>query len=102
MVNIDHISDNLKLCEKARWKTPANHADIEPAQQAVLLKEAFRESARQLDGTDSEPLWTVLSNAEMLAATLETVLKNGTPQEATAAFAGIQAACKSCHVKHRN
>lgn len=48
MARIDRARDNLKLCEAAEWQTPAGHPDVTPLQEALLLREGFHETARQM------------------------------------------------------
>src|SRR5262249_25055290 len=47
MVNIDTYWDHLKLVQQAGWKTPVDHADLDPAHEALQLLEQFREATRQ-------------------------------------------------------
>jgi protein tyrosine phosphatase (PTP) superfamily phosphohydrolase (DUF442 family) len=102
MADIDRIYDRLKLCEQAKWTALPNHADVSPQQEALLLKEAFREPARHLPDEDTEKLQAGLVAAEKLSETLEMTLKQNKPEEATATLANLTTACKACHTKFRN
>jgi protein tyrosine phosphatase (PTP) superfamily phosphohydrolase (DUF442 family) len=104
MAAIDRASDNLKLCQAADWQTPPAHPDVAPAQEALLLKEAFRETARQLadsnDYGDQFAAW--IGEAEKSAATLESTLAGGDAAAAAEAFTAIQAECERCHAAYRD
>ncbi|MEO8164070.1 MAG: cytochrome c [Betaproteobacteria bacterium] len=105
MANIDRASDNLKLCAAAAaWKAPAEHPDVAPAQQALLLKEGFRETVRQLVESNDydEQFLTWMKEAEELATTLESALQANDDETAAATFSKIQDQCKQCHGKYRN
>jgi hypothetical protein len=109
MVQVDERWDRLKLVKAAGWKTPPAHPDVEPAHEALLLREAFREAARspELDQRPAE-LRAWLAEAEKDAGELETALSaasnNGEVKSAPAeqAFARSAAACTRCHAKYRN
>jgi protein tyrosine phosphatase (PTP) superfamily phosphohydrolase (DUF442 family) len=102
MADIDRLYDLVKLCGDAGWKTPAGHPDVEPAHQALLLKEGFREAGRQLDDTKRILIGSQLSAAESLSESIENSVKANKLDEATAAFGKLTAACKACHAKNRN
>src|SRR5262249_48521967 len=46
MVGIDQRWDNLNQIRAADWKPPADHQDLEPAHEALMLREAFQEALR--------------------------------------------------------
>src|SRR5690606_36336333 len=97
-------SDNLKLCREAGWQTPSNHPDLVPAQEALLLKEGFRETVRSLaeDNSYGEQFAEWMREAEVAATALEDSLKSGDTQGAGERFAAIQDQCNRCHVEYRN
>jgi hypothetical protein len=109
MVQVDDRWDRLKLVKDAGWKTPPAHPDVEPAHEALLLREAYREATRlpELHRRPAE-LRQWLADAEKEAAELETVLSaaktTGMLDSARAeqAFAHSAAACTRCHAKYRN
>jgi protein tyrosine phosphatase (PTP) superfamily phosphohydrolase (DUF442 family) len=104
MSQIDRASDNLKLCEAAQWQTPADHPDVAPPQEALLLKEGFHETARQLAENNDygEQFLAWIKVAEQSAAKLEAALNGGDMQAAGAAMAEVQAQCKRCHNEYRD
>ncbi len=115
MVGVSHISDHLKRIAEAGWKSPANHPDLEPAHEALLLRELFTEMLRTEEvkqQPDDFPEW--LRDSEAAALALETQLgewKNSqqsspppaSPPPALAMHLDrIVANCKACHVKYRD
>lgn len=102
MAKIDRNSDNLELCMEAGWKTPANHPDLVPLQEALMMKEGFRESHRNLSDGFDEQFKKWLKESETLAQELETSLKQGDTDTASALFIQIQADCRQCHKAYRN
>ena len=103
MAKIDRAYDNLKLCRDAQWAAPSDHPDLVPAQEALLLKEGLRESARNLvEGYDAQ-MKTWLTESEALARELETTLESGGPPgKVERQFQGLEDSCKQCHQKFRN
>ena len=103
MVDAAHIMQRLDLCSKSGWKTPAKHPDLAPVQEAVLLKELFREAARNLAaGTDQTEEHRDLQAAEVIAEQMERALKARDREGASRQFARQKKSCKTCHVQHRD
>lgn len=101
MVEIDLRWDHLKAIQKAKWAVPADHPDLVPATEAVLLAEAYREAARLKSATDRgamfiERLKSAERDAEELAEAIRT---KGDPQ---AALERSQERCTSCHASYRD
>src|SRR5580704_14098868 len=46
MIEIDGRMDNVKLTQKAGYKTPPAHPDLVPENEALLLHELFKELVR--------------------------------------------------------
>lgn len=107
MAVIDRHWDNLKLSRDANWATPADHPDLAPAQEALLLREGFQEAARNLSADHDEQFRKGLAEAESLAAQLEAVLKNASQdaiskEQATELAKQLDGTCKRCHAQYRN
>ena len=104
MIQIDGRLDNLKLIKKAGYKTPANHPDLEPAQEAVLLDELFKELLRS-PVVEKRPadFKTKLAGAESAAALFQKSLSGvGMDSNNDAAFQKLNDACAVCHKSYRN
>jgi protein tyrosine phosphatase (PTP) superfamily phosphohydrolase (DUF442 family) len=102
MAQVDRAFDNLKLCKDAGWKTPPDHPDVVPAQEALLLKESFREAARNLSPDYDEQFKTWLLEAETLATSLEGALRNDAGEDATRFLGEAEQSCQQCHENYRN
>ncbi len=81
MVAIEHKHDALKQIATANWKAPPDHPDLDPAHEALLLREEFEELLRTPEVASKPPAF-----AQMLrdshSATLE--LEQALATQATA------------------
>lgn len=102
MAKLDRHWDNLKRCRKNNWTTPEGHPDLVPAQEALLVFEALRESARHL-GKDYDAQFAAwLRGSETLADDLHQGLKTERNPELEARFEALQNSCNQCHDLYRN
>jgi protein tyrosine phosphatase (PTP) superfamily phosphohydrolase (DUF442 family) len=101
MIEVDGRIDNLKLIKMAGYKTPPNHPDLDPAQEALLLDELFKELLRS-PAVSKRPadFKSKLANAESAAASFRISLAEGRPTEI--AFQKVNDACVACHKNYRN
>lgn len=103
MVTVDEKWDALKAVKAAGWKAPADHPDLDPAHEALLLKEQFREIKRtpqaQQFPTD---FMKHLDDAETAATALEAALRGEDVAAKETAFTTVGANCGSCHKLYRN
>ena len=102
MAAIDRAFDNLKLCRDAGWQTPADHPDLVPSREAVLLKEGFREAGRNLSDDCDERFRAWLSESESVAAALTTALANETAAKAPPLLTKLSESCRQCHARYRD
>ncbi|MBY0528393.1 MAG: hypothetical protein K2R98_33690 [Gemmataceae bacterium] len=109
MVDIDTRWDHIKWIRAAGWKTPSKHPDLDPAHEALLLREGYRESARLPDvRTRSEELVRWLVESEKNTQELEDLLRRskgkGTVDGPALEQAYKRAAndCTRCHAKYRD
>jgi protein tyrosine phosphatase (PTP) superfamily phosphohydrolase (DUF442 family) len=102
MSKIDHGFDNLKACQAAGWKTPPDHPDLVATQEALIVREGLRETARTLSAGYDAQFVTWMTEAETLAADVETQLKANRLDAANASMTKLDQACKNCHAEHRN
>lgn len=109
MVAVDGHWDHLQAVRAAGWKTPPNHPDVDPAHEALLLAEQYRESARLPEATKRpEDFRRRLAAAEADALALEAILRRGKQTRtvvgsaAEKAYQRIAAACVQCHARHRD
>ena len=103
MVSIDGCWDNLKLIQKGGWKTPAGHADLTPAHEALMLVEHFREARRLPEiAVRPEEFRRWLGEAEGSAAKLEAAIKKGSEPVINSLFRECGNACGHCHAQFRD
>jgi len=105
MVAVGTHWDHLKLIRTAGWQTPPKHPDLNPAHEALLLREAYHESASLGDGNQrAAEMHAWLLAAEKNAQHLEDVLRAGKLDAAAAekAYQLAAADCAKCHAKYRD
>src|SRR5690606_34450721 len=111
MVALEHTHDHLAAIAAAGWRTPTGHPDLEPAHEALLLREHFTEMLRT-DRVQQQPgeFRQLLRDSEQAAQELEQLLhawKSATADEPAPASLGplaerISANCKACHQQFRD
>ncbi len=109
MVAIEHTHDHLKAIEEAGWKSPPEQPDLEPAHEALLLREHFTELLRT-DEVKQKPerMQELLRDTETAAGDLESSLRNWSdaaqpiPAAVTDLFAHVTNNCATCHAKFRD
>ena len=109
MVTLDHTWDNLKLVRVANWQAPPDHADIDPAHEALQLLENYQELLRLAELKSRPPDFQKWAEAGQASAKeLEQILRavndkarvNGNAAEKS--FQRASAACAQCHAKYRD
>jgi protein tyrosine phosphatase (PTP) superfamily phosphohydrolase (DUF442 family) len=115
MVDVDRTFDRLKLVEKAGWRTPADHPDLDPPHEALQLHEHFRE-LRRADEVRRKPaeFQRQLEQSERDAAALEAALTAwkpaaespaaaaAPPRDVTDSFRVLGNQCTACHKAFRD
>ncbi|MCS7469289.1 hypothetical protein NZK35_21780 [Stieleria sp. ICT_E10.1] len=113
MVAMGHTHHHLKLIAEAGWRSPADHPDLSPAHQALLMREHFTELLRSEDVLKESDLFRQsLRESEQAAEALEDALRgwaatspaaDAPPPEAVRRHAAaISANCKACHRQFRD
>jgi protein tyrosine phosphatase (PTP) superfamily phosphohydrolase (DUF442 family) len=104
MAQIDRATDHLRLCQSNHWRSPPDNPDVVPVQQALLLKEAYRETVRQLEadnGYDARFLsW--MKQAESVADDLQHALEQKDTAAVTLHFITAAEHCGRCHQHYRD
>lgn len=103
MTQIEQRFDNLLLCQKEGWRTPAKHPDLVPAHEALQLRELFAELERDPQ-TRRRPADYVrwMRDSEADARALEAALRQNNHSRAERLLQRIAVTCGSCHAKYRN
>jgi len=111
MVNLEHTQDRLKQIAAAGWKSPESHPDLDPAHEALLLREHFTEMLRtDMAQREPEGFRELLRESEAAAGDLETVILNWNkadnpspiPDGINSSFDRISKNCTSCHEQYRD
>jgi protein tyrosine phosphatase (PTP) superfamily phosphohydrolase (DUF442 family) len=104
MVAVEHHFDHLQAIAQAGWQPPADHPDLDPSHEALLLREQFTELLRT-EHVKAQPqrFQDLTAEGESAAQLLEDALRGGDDQESTtAAFALVTKNCKTCHQEFRD
>ncbi len=112
MVEIAEVHEKLEQIAAAKWKTPSDHPDLEPAHEALLLRELLAELLRQ-EKTARHPaeFLNMLGESAAAAAELHERLLKMHDQTATTksqlseldSFTKcITDNCKACHATFRD
>jgi hypothetical protein len=102
MAQVDRAFDNLKLCRDAKWTVPADHPDIVPAQEALLLQEGLHEAGRTAGEDYDEQFKKWLADSEALAIELRSALQAEDKNLGTERVLLIEKSCKQCHIQYRD
>jgi protein tyrosine phosphatase (PTP) superfamily phosphohydrolase (DUF442 family) len=109
MVEIDHRFDNLKLIRKANQEPASVRLGLNPAHEALLLEEAFKELNRWLEAQNhGKDFQNKMTDAQTAANELRMAfsklknLSDADKTELSAAFDKVTKSCASCHKAHRN
>lgn len=108
MVALEHTHDHLKSIASANWKSPPEHPDLDPAHEALLLREHFTEMLRgEYAGKQPLAFRDLLKQSEKAASDLEEALKAKAPTESTraaakASFDLVAQKCAACHKAYRD
>ena len=111
MVSIDHAWEHLKQAEKAGWRAPAEHPDLDPPHEALQLMEHFRELGRTTEvAARPADFRHKLAESEAAANRLHELLAKQSnagrpdvpPAEVGDAMKTLSNGCASCHRQYRD
>lgn len=110
MVHLEHAHHRLQQIADARWTSPAAHPDLDPAHQALLLRELFTEMLRTPEVQQQPTAFQqLLRNSETAAQSLETRLREDRSPDDPQARKGLTSLldsitqdCKTCHIQYRD
>jgi protein tyrosine phosphatase (PTP) superfamily phosphohydrolase (DUF442 family) len=111
MVALEKTHEHLKEIAAAGWKSPPNHPDLDPAHEALLLREHFIELLRtDAVRSKAERFRQLLHDSEADGRELEATLR-GLPttgrsaavlERASKSFTRISRTCTACHRDFRD
>jgi len=111
MVKLEHTYDHLKQAAAAGWKSPPDHPDIDPAHEALLLREHFAEMLRlECVANQTEDYRQLLKDSERASLELESLIaawQNQTaatpaPLSLASPMQRIGENCSTCHRQFRD
>ena len=107
MVEIEHSFDQMKQVAAAGWTTPKDHPDLDPAHEALILRERFTELLRTEEVLHRpQDFRQLLQESKAHAADLEAALEAARSPEtavnAASALKAVAANCAACHAKYRD
>jgi protein tyrosine phosphatase (PTP) superfamily phosphohydrolase (DUF442 family) len=105
MVQVDGRFDNMKLIKKAGYRRLSDHPDLDPAPEALLLDELFKELLRSpITDKRTADFRLKLTEAEAASEAFYTDLNTPSPdvKKSEAAFQRLNDACAACHKAYRN
>lgn len=105
MVQIEHTHEHLRQIAAAGWQTPADHPDLVPAHEALLMQEHFTELLRTDESRQQpEAFRQMLQESESAARELTELLKQQVTRAADleAVAERITTNCKLCHRQFRD
>lgn len=113
MIEVDKTFDRLKAIQASGFKAPPNQPDLDPAHEALMLAEHYREAARLEESRErGDGLVEALARAEGNAVGLREELKRLTTASEDsrgsvlprlqAAYQVVASDCKGCHARHRD
>lgn len=102
MAKLDRHFEQVKLVSKAGWKVPAEHPDLIPVTEALLVEEGLRETFRQLDSKQADAYGGLLQESVVQAGELTKAVRQGQWEQAGAALMRLEKSCAKCHAEFRN
>jgi hypothetical protein len=102
MAKLDRHFEQVKLVSKAGWKVPAEHPDLIPVTEALLVEEGLRETFRQLDSKQADAYGGLLQESVVQAGDLTKAVRQGQWEQAGAALMRLEKSCAKCHAEFRN
>jgi protein tyrosine phosphatase (PTP) superfamily phosphohydrolase (DUF442 family) len=105
MVEIDVAMENLKACQSAGWKAPAQQPDLSPAAEAGRMADLLRflENDEHTRKQPADYARLLLQSNQQVEA-LETLLTSQplSPVALDAQWKRVQQSCKACHAVYRD
>jgi hypothetical protein len=109
MAAVDGRWDTIKRLRAVGWHAPKDNPDVEPAHEALQLREMFREAARLAEVRERPADFQQrLTDAVAQCGRLEESLRklaggqSGQPAAVEAAFRQVGTTCNRCHEKYRD
>ncbi|QDU55006.1 NPCBM/NEW2 domain-containing protein [Aeoliella mucimassa] len=102
MSQIDMAFEHLTALESNEWQAPADHPDLDRAEQATLLWEGYRESQRFSEQQGEADLAKLFDPSITQAEQLRQALEQGDVAKASTLMTELKQSCATCHEGYRN
>jgi protein tyrosine phosphatase (PTP) superfamily phosphohydrolase (DUF442 family) len=105
MVRVDQHWEHVKQVQKAGWKAPADHPDLDPAHEVLQVQEHLFESGRLESHADRPERYRKMLTQSVDGTKSLGDLLRAKPVDAAAAdkaFKQVAASCVSCHQAFRD
>ena len=106
MVDLEATHERLLAIAAAGWRPPQDHPDLDPAHEALLLREHYAELLRQEETRSQTAAFrNALEASHRLAAALEGALAEPRPEgvaEANRRLERVTVDCRACHERFRD
>ncbi len=111
MVELEHTHEHLRQIAALGWQTLPDHPDLDPAHEALLLKEHFTEMLRmEFVSKQPEGFQAILKESESDARQLEAAIRKWigpvksttVPASIVEPFHRIGENCATCHRRYRD
>lgn len=103
MVRVSKIWTRLEACQKAGWRQPPQHPDVDPPHEATLLWEQLRELQRLgAARAQGKEFREHARRSEVRAKDLRDALRRRERKDAGTRFKSLRASCKRCHTRFRD
>ena len=110
MVRLEHSHERIREIAANEWRSPESHPVLDPAQEALLLREHFTEMLRaEFVAKESEGFHEMLRKSETAAGELETAILKWNeagspappPNTIELSFDRVSKNCTACHQQYR-
>lgn len=104
MIEVDDVTDKLKLIDKAGWVAPADHPDLVPAAEAGQLADHFRNLQEDPESKAKPQDFNerLKKDMETMTAIEEGIVAKAPATELSTKFKVVLQSCKDCHTAHRD
>ena len=102
MARLDRHFDFLKYSAEAKWNAPADHPDLVPATESLLVQEGLTESLRLMTEKQPQKFRELMQQSVTQATDLTAALKAGNAPAADKLLLQLSGSCKTCHQQFRN
>lgn len=102
MAKLDRHFELVKLSADCKWKVPADHPDMKPATESLLVEEGLTECLRLMKNEQPRRFRELMQQSVTQATELAAAVKLGNTAAADKLLQQLTGSCKACHQEFRN